>query len=366
MKQTERCCMQVVQHLKPGGIETLTLDLLNHADETEHMLIVSLEGSRTRALADWPTLRPFADQLHFLDKRPGWRPGLIWQLRQLMRELNVNSVHTHHIGPLIYGGIAARLAGIGNRLHTEHDAWHLSRSRRRRLQGMVLRVVAPQLVADADIVAESIRGYWPRLETRVIRNGIDTHRFVPGDSRLARSRLGLPQQVKLIGCSGRLEAIKGQDVLIESTSRLPANIHLAIAGSGRREKQLRKQVRDLALEKRVHFLGHIDDMPLFYQSIDLFCQPSHQEGLPLAPLEAQACNVPVVATNVGGSREALCPTTGRLVPRGDVGRMTSQLLASLTERAGSEPRDFVKRHGDVRQMARSYAALRRPCHVPGV
>ena len=351
--------LQVVQHLSAGGIETMALDLLRYADKNEHMLLISLEGRKEDALTHWPVLRPFSDKLIFLDKQPGWQPKLIWRLRNWMKKRTINSVHTHHIGPLIYAGIASKFAGVKKRIHTEHDVWHLSNRKRRLLQSILIKLTSPIMVADADIVAKTIKTYWPNLQTQTIHNGIDTERFKPGDSHNARSKLALPTNVTLVGCSGRLEPVKGQKTLIDALARLPANIHLAVAGSGSCASELQNQAKELGLDKRVHFLGRIDDMPSFYQAIDLFCLPSQKEGMPLAPLEAQACGARAVVTNVGGSAEALCPETGYLVPANDSEKMAEQLNAALAEKNKQSPRDFVIANGDVRMMAKSYASLRR-------
>ena len=351
--------LQVVQHLSAGGIETMALDLLRYADKNEHMLLISLEGRKEDALTHWPVLRPFSDKLIFFDKQPGWQLKLIWQLRNWMKQRTINSVHTHHIGPLIYAGIASKFAGVKKLIHTEHDVWHLSNRKRRLLQSILIKLTSPIMVADANIVAKVIKSYWPHLHVQTIHNGIDTERFKPGDSHSARLKLGLPADVTLVGCSGRLEPVKGQKTLIDAFTHLPANVHLAIAGSGSCENQLRQQTKTLGLDKRVHFLGRIDDMPSFYQAIDLFCLPSQKEGMPLAPLEAQACGARAVVTDVGGSAEALCPKTGYLVPANDSEKMAEQLNIALAEKNTQSPRDFVIANGDVRSMAKSYASLRQ-------
>jgi glycosyltransferase involved in cell wall biosynthesis len=366
MTPNTRVALQIVQHLDPGGIETMALDLMRHAEADERMLIVSLEGRRKPSLERWPVLQPFADNLIFLDKQPGWRAGLIWQLARLMKSLGVSSVHTHHIGPLVYGGLAARLAGIKNRIHTEHDAWHLSSARRRRLQGAFLRLVSPILVADAEAVAQGIGIHWPDKSARIIRNGIDTHRFRPGSQRAARAKLGLPVDAKLVGSSGRLESVKGHDVLLDALFRLPNKVHVAIAGDGSQARKLLAQANDLGIASRFHLLGRVDAMPEFYQALDVYCQPSHQEGMPLAPLEAQACGIPTVATAVGGMREAVCPVSGFLVPKGDARQLAERLRLVLGSGSPVNPRDFVERHGNVRLMARSYASLRHTGCAAGV
>lgn len=351
--------IQVVQHLRPGGIETLALDLVSFANDADTTYLLALEGERESALATWPRLLPFSERLIFMEKTPGWRPGLIVQLRQLFRAKSADAVHTHHIGPLMYAGLAARLAGVRRLIHTEHDAWHLDDKRRRSLQRGAIAITRPTLVADADIVATAMRTHLRADMIHIVHNGIDTTRFRPGDPFAARRSLGLPQDVPLIGCAGRLEHVKGQQVLIEALARMPPDTHLALAGVGDNERRLRALAKRHGLERRIHFLGRIDDMPNFYQALDAFCLPSLNEGFPLAPLEAQACGIPSVVTDVGGAREALCALSGRLIPPNEPIQMATQLSRMLSADKGATGRHFVCRSFDVRHMAQAYALLRQ-------
>lgn len=358
MKSPMKTVIQVVQHLCPGGIETMALDLATFCEQDEKTFIISLEGNLENAITAWPRLEPFKDQLIFLDKEPGLRPSLVLRLKRLLKNLNADVVHTHHIGPLLYAGLAARLAGIKCLIHTEHDAWHLDNARRRKLARWAVKLLRPLLVADADTVATSMKKHLQCDDIRIIRNGIDTERFIPGDKTRARQHLGLPEDALIIGCSGRLEKVKGQEVLINAMAWLPNDVHLALAGAGSTETALRKQAKYIGIESRIHFLGRIDEMPGFYQALDVFCLPSLNEGLPLSPLEAQACNIPAVVTDVGGAHETLCPLSGKLTPKGDAQTMADNLSTMLDRSCDHSPRRFVQQHGDVHLMASAYAKLR--------
>ncbi|WP_019614110.1 glycosyltransferase [Psychromonas ossibalaenae] len=358
--------IQVVQHLRPGGIEIIALDLASFAQADEKTIIISLEGDLKSAVAAWPKLKPFARQLIFLNKQPGLRPILVMQLLRIISKTGADAVHTHHIGPLLYAGLAARLAGVKHLIHTEHDAWHLKNSKRRFVQRCAVNLLRPILVADAQNVADNMRVFLQyKNEITIIRNGIDSKYFTPGNKIMARAFFSLPADVQLIGCSGRMEKVKGQSVLIHALSKLPLTVHLALAGSGSTETALRTLVDLLRLNNRVHFLGHIDNMPTFYQALDLFCLPSLNEGLPLSPLEAQSCNIAALVTDVGGAKETLCPDSGEFIAADDCTSMAETLLKMLHNPSNNKPRAFVKQHGDVRAMARSYAGLRGPLVTSG-
>ena len=301
--------------------------------------------------------REYYEMLAFFDKQQGLRPGLVVRLARFFRSRQVDVVYTHHVGPLLYAGLAARLAGVRQVVHTEHDAWHLEDCRRRSLQRTILTLVRPQLVADAERVAHNMRRHLGDRRIHVIRNGIDTRRFRPGDKLLARRQLELPTGVPLIGCSGRLEAVKGQDVLLDAVAMLDRDVHVALAGDGSLGTQLREQAQKLGIGARTHFLGHIDQMPAFYQALDLFCLPSRNEGLPLSALEAQACGIPAAITDVGGSREALCPETGRLMQPDDPRSMARALTQALQQSSNGSPRHFVLAHADLDNTAQAYMEL---------
>ncbi|AMO57817.1 glycosyltransferase [Endozoicomonas montiporae] len=347
---------QIVQQLAPGGIETMVLDLQQLSDNPERVHIISLEGTTDSLKENWPRLHNIT-RLHALNKPPGIQWSTVRQLTDLLRTLKVNVVHTHHVGPMLYGGLAAKIAGCGH-VHTEHDAWHLSNLKRRALAGTFFHLLRPIVIADAQLVSQSIQRYIPMFSTEVIMNGISVERFCLGDQSLARQHLGLPLNVPFIGCAARLTAVKSHDVLLSAFSRLSADTHLALAGSGELESTLRKQAESLNVSDRVHFLGVVEDMPSFFQAIDVFCLASQREGLPLSPLEAQACGRNVVLTDVGGCSEAVAPDYGLLVPAGDIDSLSTALQRQLDEgcsdQARHSARQFVQKHGDLNRMISQY------------
>jgi glycosyltransferase involved in cell wall biosynthesis len=349
--------LQVVQHLRPGGIETMVLELLGRAGPGLDVEIASLEGDTAGLVAQWPRLARDGRRIHGLGKRPGLRPLTVLKLAGLMRRLGTEIVHTHHIGPLIYGGLAGRLAGVRRIVHTEHDAWHLAAPRRQWIEARALALTRPVLVADAGFVQRALARAFPGRPAGLIRNGIDTGRFIPGDRAAARQAFGLPGEHKIIGCAARLEPVKGVDLLLAAFARLAPEVHLAIAGDGPEARTLRAQAEACGIAGRVHFLGRLDSMPLFYQALDVFCLASRAEGLPLSLLEAQSAGVRAVAFDVGGVAEALCPNSGIAVPSGDVGALAAALDRAIGIPQSGEPRRFVLAQRDIADMARAYGRL---------
>lgn len=351
--QSEPLILQVVQHLRPGGIEMLALEMLRVSDMP--MRIISLEGNYADAVAHWPLLEQYQENLVFLDKPQGLSFKTSRKLVRYCRTHKPTGIHTHHIGPLLYGGLAAHIVNIENLVHTEHDTWHLHHIKPRVMQRILLSFLRPTLIADSARVADDLSHYFPSVPNHIILNGIDTQRFIAGDQKAARELLGLPQDVPMIGCAARLETVKNHQLLLEAMESLADATHLALAGSGTLEQELKDTVKAKGLEQQVHFLGNINDMVAFYQSLDVFCLASHNEGLPLSLLEAQSCNVPVVATDVGGVSEAVAPDSGALVQAGDVNELAQSLRDALAQGV-SNPRDFIVEHFSLSMMQSDYQA----------
>lgn len=395
---------QIIQHLQPGGIESLALTLLEQFDKPKTLgkstnntknMIISLEGNKEQAIKAWPRLESYADQLIFLNKPDKFSLSTIKNLKSQLKEHNILAIHTHHIGPFIYGGLAGSAAGIKNHIHTEHDGWHLQNAKHSGIQRCLNYFLDPTLVADAQEVAKQVLNHTGAF-SQVIYNGVDTQRFQPiqslSDKRKLRSYWGLDRDCLLVGAAGRLESVKGHEYLIRAMALLSDNVHLVIAGDGRCATQLRILADTLDIAARVHFLGQTDQVHKFYPMLDVFCLPSLNEGFPLAPLEAQACNVPTIVTNVGGASETLCPVSGVAVTAADEYALAaaiqqhcdlhahSQLEHTITRApdhslantqdapyseypylepttSGHKPRDYICENFSIEAMAMAYQKL---------
>lgn len=180
-------------------------------------------------------------------------------------------------------------------------------------------------------------------------NGVDTARFRPASAseRLElRRRLGLPTSARsriAVYC-GRLAPEKGVDVLLDAwarVSRVVPDALLCIAGDGAEKDALVAQAEKLGISSTVRFVGAVSDPAPLLRAADAAVLPSRTEGLPVALLEAMACGLPTVATNVGGTPEVMDESMGVLVPSenpaslgaGIVDALTSPLMTVRAERA---------------------------------
>ena len=145
-------------------------------------------------------------------------------------------------------------------------------------------------------------GYLGPIE--VIPNGVDLERFGRDFSQEElnglREEIGLEAGDKVLVSASRLVKKNGLDILIKSIKDL--EVKLLILGTGRSESKLKAVARELGLDKKVLFFGHIghDELPRYLKISDVFVRPSRSEGLGSAFLEAMAAGLPVIATPVGG------------------------------------------------------------------
>lgn len=162
---------------------------------------------------------------------------------------------------------------------------------------------------------------------RVIPNGIDIEAWSPdlGAQSAIRSELGITGKFLWLA-AGRLEPVKDYPTLLHAIALLDDPAHLAIAGSGDRDPALRALARQLKIESRVTFLGFQQNLKRWIQAADGFVQASLWEGLPMAALEAAACGIPTVATDVPGTRDVVRPNvSGLLTPAGNAAALADAM-----------------------------------------
>jgi len=137
--------------------------------------------------------------------------------------------------------------------------------------------------------------------------GIDLNLFRPRKGNIDHENL--EKNVKILYV-GRLNEIKGLDYLVKSFKEINQNYprsRLQLVGDGPTKDDLKREIDDLGVNDSVEFKGHVEyeELPDHYVSADIFILPSISEGLSNVLMEAMACGLPVVATDVGGNRELI-------------------------------------------------------------
>jgi len=234
-------------------------------------------------------------------------------------------VHTHLLRADLYAGLAGRLAGVEAVVSTVYAIGAFRRSQRRRLDGLLdqlTRLWPTHVVCVSQAVKDDCvrRLRWAGSRVSVIHTGIDPGDYGPDEAarRRIRGEWGLGQATPLIVTVARLSYEKGLPTLVEAAAELakqhPAAV-TAIVGEGPIRAELDARIASAGLADRVRLVGFRADVSDVLAAADVFCLPSHMEGLPNALLEASAVGLPVVATQVGGIPELVVANeTGLLVP----------------------------------------------------
>ena len=121
------------------------------------------------------------------------------------------------------------------------------------------------------------------------------------DRNEIRKSMGVPEDCILLLSVGELNVNKNHQVVVKALAMLNnKNVHYAIAGLGNQKDKLINLAKELGVENQLHLLGYRNDVPAIAKSSDIFCFPSHREGLGLSALEAMTCGLPLVTSNVHG------------------------------------------------------------------
>lgn len=170
--------------------------------------------------------------------------------------------------------------------------------------------------AVRDALVDTLR--FSPSKTITIHNGVSTEEFAPSRTsrERMRSRLGIGPDEFLLVCSARLSKVKGVDVLIKAVSLVlerGIDCKCVILGDGPLRENLLREAESLGLQNHVLFHGFQSDVRPYLQAGSAFILTSYTEGLPLSVLEAMACRLPCIVTDVGGNTEVVADGVNGLV-----------------------------------------------------
>ncbi len=313
-----------------GGAQIHVLELLSRLKDQYHFIVaageedfltaqVRQQGIEVRVLKHLKrTIRLKQDRQAYME------------CVALIRELKPDLLHTHSSKAGVIGRLAAWRTGVTS-LFTAHG-WAFTEGAPavQRLYGLLIESFLCRLagsvitISDYDYkLAARYHVGWPERR-HLIRNGV-SEAPVELQSREAADKPLENAPVQLLAI-GRLSPVKNHSMLLEALSLLKCPFEAQIIGEGECHMQLSREIKSLNLSDKVRLLGEVTELAAYLESAELFVLSSSYEGLPLSVLEAMSSGLAVVATDVGGVKEAvLNHKTGLLSPRSDAAALAANI-----------------------------------------
>jgi glycosyltransferase involved in cell wall biosynthesis len=339
--------LRLITWLPAGGIERkicAVLPRLNRDLFAPRLVCIREEGP----LAD--DLRAAGIPVDVIPFNGRMDPFAMSRLRRYIRDHNIGLIHSHMYRASTPATLLS-LLGRGQPPVIAHyhnvNTWETGRQAfldgflaRRRMNVAVSEAVSRNVQSRLRLTDDQIR---------TLPNGVDTMEFRPRpESHNAdiRQRFGLPSDALILVQVGRLVNQKNHRMTLQCLPhwlRAEPRLRLLLLGDGPLRQSLEKEVLELGLSEVVHFAGRIDDVAEVLPACDLVLLPSLREGFSNALLEAMACGLPVVASDVGGNAEAIVqnqsgvivpmlPTVGTLVPEVNEVEFRETVTRLITDR----------------------------------
>jgi len=326
--------MHVFPNFAPGGAELRVVRIMNGMGPAVRHTVLPLRGTTTArshihsdidvAFVQPPGLPPSIRTLPV---------GYFRRLQDLIRGTGPDVLLTYNFGAL-YAVMAAWLGRICPVIHNEcgfgTDEAVKLKTGRVLTRRVVLNRIFGVAVTSHTMWEIAIRQFkLPSRKVHWIRTGVDVARFRPGLSRQWRRQLGIPDDQVVFGFLGGLRPEKDIPLLLRAfaAARLP-NARLLLIGDGRLRAELEELAKTLGLGDRILFPGFAPDPAAALAALDVFTLSSSTEQTSNSLLEAMACGLPAVVTDVGDSRVVLGgDASSVVVPSGDQGGYAAALAA---------------------------------------
>lgn len=295
--------------------------------------------------------------------------GYMRLIRWLQRE-HLHGLYTYD-GPMLmfWAATAKRRGWIGHYWIGFHTTQRLDRFFRRLFAERFALSGADSIVVLSEHHRNVLQSRYrmPAERFTIIPNGIDTSHFrPPADPATCKQALGLSHDCLTVSLVARIRPEKRHDLFLGAAGLVHSQVPQArflIVGSGPLEEKYRTFVQQQGMQSYTLFLGLREDIPLVWGATDVGVLCSDTETLPISLLEAGACGVPVVGTNVEGIRQVIqSGTTGLLVPHNDshaLAQAMIELLQNPQRRVlmGEAARQYVEINFSFEKMIRDYLEL---------
>ncbi|MGH9919529.1 MAG: glycosyltransferase, partial [Nitrososphaerales archaeon] len=298
----------LIKGLGAGGAERLLVDVVRNGNSDLFEYEVAYVLTDQDALAR--ELETTGVPIHDLGATASWDLRWLVTLRKLLLRRRFDVLHSHLPYTASFGRIVALTLAGGSRpalVYTEHSLW-----KRAAVLTKALNRATIHMDRALFVVSPAARGALPpslRHHARVVVHGVDRTRCErlldrrDEARREVRAEIGVRDPELVVLTVANLRGEKGYDILLEAASQLEAEdlpLRFVSVGSGPDEDKIHAARDAVQLQGCFEFLGLRTDTLRLMVGSDIFVRPSHQEGMPVALMEAMSVGLPVVATAVGG------------------------------------------------------------------
>lgn len=276
-----------------GGIETVVFNYYRYIDKKKYDFDFVVHGKKKFEYQD--AIESMGGRVIYAPTLGSGMKGYIRSLRRIIAENGgYDAIHIHTGQQAGFVGLAGLMSGIKVRICHVHNTG-LENSFYQKLFFLwrwLIYLFCNRYIACTE-EAGRIWFKWRKFDT--LPNAIDFSQYREVDEERVRGfldGLSVPRDALVLGHAGRFVQVKNHEFLVELIKRLKergrSDVCLLLAGEGPLMERISAKVRDCGLEDSVRFLGSFEDMPLFWNSVDIMLLPSHSEGFPLVFAEAQA------------------------------------------------------------------------------
>ncbi len=356
------------------GPENLILSLTQRlAHRGVRYVVANLWDGEPPRVALHEELESRGQESHVLRTAFGMSPSIIWKLASLIRHVQPDVLHTHDV-KAEFAALAAifpcqrpLVGSYYGRLQMASSFLKVADIARFGAFRLYDSVLANSEAQRAELIRFRIR----RDRIDLLPSFVDTtiiHPPTDEEIDTARRQLGIDPSRIVLATIARLAPNKGHTYLLQAirilVERYPNLLYLIPGegdmqwrGDGGLRGELERQVGDLGIQENVRFLGYVADIQSVLRATDLLVSPSLLEGMQVALLEAMATGLPIVATNIGGTPDAVIDgETGLLVPAADPAALAAATTTMLGDPArmksmGAAGRQRVEQCFDAQLIA---------------
>ncbi|RMF97449.1 MAG: glycosyltransferase [Candidatus Schekmanbacteria bacterium] len=350
--------VRIISDLPVGGVERRLVSILPRLQENFNISVVCIREKGE--LADELEKRgipvylvPFKGRIH---------PQSLFSLSQLLKKMKAQIVHTHMYRPNVSGTLSAKIAKIPVIISNVHNVSQWD-TRRQIIMDRFVNRFRDCVIAVSNEVKRDFMEKTGIKEDKccVIYNGVDTEVFTPADrSKEFLEEFGIGEDEKIIVNSARLMPQKDHKTFLYAAKEVIKNfagkVRFCIVGRGKCREEIKRLAYNLGIDDKVIMTGKRDDMAKIFQSSHISVLSSLKEGFSNVVLESMSCGIPVVATDVGGNKEAIVDgETGFLVKVEDYIDMANKIIMlleneSLRREFGKKARKRVLENFSIEKM----------------